>query len=163
MAIYMKLDKITGPVQTGPFKDTIELTSFSTGASRHLSQPTRSEQNRGHAEADIDMVFVSKLWDGVSSAKLFQSVAKGEMDMTATISFTNADTPASTYLEVCLTNAAIARYSVRGSGGAATDLPTEDLTISFTAIQWTPYTVDSKGKPTKGGMVKMDLPTGTLS
>ena len=61
MAIYMKLSKIDGPVTTGPFKNTIELTSFNTGCGRHLSQPTRSEQNRGHAEADIDMVFVSKM------------------------------------------------------------------------------------------------------
>jgi type VI secretion system secreted protein Hcp len=166
MAIYLQFsgnNVIKGPVQTGPFKDAIELTSFSTGASRHLSQPTRSEQNRGHAEADIDMVFVSKMWDGISSSALFQSVAKGDMDMTATISFTNADSPAQTYLQVCLSNAAIARYSLRGAGGAATDLPTEDLTLSFTAIQWTPYTIDSKKQPQKGSMVKMDLPTGTLS
>lgn len=163
MAIYMKLDKIDGPVQVGDFKGAIELTSFSAGASRHLSQPTRSEQNRGHAEADIDMVFVSKMWDGVSSSKLFQSVAKGDMDMTATITFTNADTLAQKYLEVCLSNVAIARYSVRGAGGAATDLPTEDLTLSFTAIQWTPYTIDSKKQPQKGAMVKMDLPTASLS
>jgi type VI protein secretion system component Hcp len=163
MAIYMKLSKITGPVATGPFADTIELTSFTAGASRHLSQPSRSEQNRGHAEADIDMVFVSKMWDGVSSAKLFQSLVKGDMDLTATISFTNADSPAATYLEVALTNVALARYGIRGAGGTATDLPTEDLTLSFTAMQWTPYTIGSDKKAKKGGMVKVDLPTGDVS
>ena len=85
------------------------------------------------------------------------------MDMTAKISFTNADSPAATYLEVDLTNVALARYSVRGAGGAATDLPTEDLTLSFTSIQWTPYTIGSDKKAVKGGMVKCDLPTGAVS
>jgi hypothetical protein len=56
MAIYMKLTDIDGPVQVSDFKDTIELTNFTVGASRHLTQPTRSDQNRGHAEADVDMV-----------------------------------------------------------------------------------------------------------
>jgi type VI protein secretion system component Hcp len=102
------------------------------------------------------------LWDGVSSAKLFQSICKGDMNMTATISFTNADTPAVTYLEVSLTNVALARYSVSGFGGAS-GLPTEDLLLSFTAIQWTPYTIGSDKKAKKGGIVKMDLPSGTLS
>jgi type VI protein secretion system component Hcp len=166
MAIYMQFSGeniIEGPVTTKPFEKAIELTSFNTGCSRHLSQPTRSEQNRGHAEADIDMVFVSKLWDGVSSAKLFSSLVNGIMNMTAKISFTNADSPPAKYLEVDLTNVALARYSVRGAGGAATDLPTEDLTLSFTAIQWTPYTIGSDKKAKKGAMVKFDLPTAEVS
>jgi type VI secretion system secreted protein Hcp len=161
MAIYMKLDKIKGGVETGSFKDTMELTHFSAGCSRALSQPTGSQQNRGKAAIEVDMVNVSKTWDGHSSAKLFESLAKGDMDIEATISFTNADKQ--TYLEVELTKVALAKYSISGAGGPDMDVPHEDLTLSFTAIKWTPYTIDSTNKANKGGMVKYDLTTVTTS
>ena len=157
MAIYMKLDKIKGGIATGTYKDTIELTSFNTGCSRVYSQPVGTAQNRTKGGMEIDMVDVSKLWDGHSSAKLFQSVSKGDMDIKATISFTGADKEA--YLEVELTNVALAKYSISGSGGPDMDAPHENLTLSFTAIQWTPYTFDAKGNKVKGGIVTHDLVT----
>lgn len=167
MAIYMKLSGINGPVEVSDFKDQFELTSFTHSATRDIGQPTRSQQNRGRSEPHIDYVYVQKMWDGVSSSKLFQSLVKGDMNMTATISFTNADNPPATYLQVVLSNAAIAHYSVSGAGtppgGGTTDLPTENLTLSFTAIEWTPYTIGSDKKPKKGDVVKHDLTTGNLS
>jgi len=159
----MKLDKIKGSISTSSFTETIELISFNTGCSRNLSQPTGSQQNRGKAVAEVDMVRVSKMWDGVSSAKLFQSIAKGDMEINATISFTNADSPPQTYLEIELTNVALASYRISGAGGSSMDVPAEDMTLSFTAIQWTPYTIGSDKKPKKGDIVKHDLTTGTVS
>lgn len=161
MAIYMKLSTIEGPVTTKGFEKTIELLSFNVSAHRPLIQPTRSEQNRGNAEATVEMATITKLWSGVDSTKLFQSIMKGDMNITATISFTNADSPPVTFLQAVLSNVAIARYSIRGNGNS--EMPVEDIILSFTDIEWTPYTIGSDKKPVKGNMVKYTLPTGTVS
>lgn len=164
MAIYLKLDKIKGPVTTKGFEDTIELLSCETNVDRHMNQPTRSEKNRGHAEAQMDMIYVTKMWDGVSSTKIFESVMKGDMDMTGTISFTNADSPPVAYLEIELKNVAISTYAMSGSNAStATEVPNESLYLSFTEIQITPYTIGSDKKAKKGSMVKHTLTTGETS
>jgi type VI secretion system secreted protein Hcp len=164
MAIYLKLDKIDGPVTTKGFEKTIELLTFSGGADRHMNQPSRSEKNRGHAEAEVPMINVSKMWDGVSSAKIFESVLKGDMDMTGTISFTNADSPPVAYLEIELKNVGISSYILSGSNASAvTEVPNEQMFLSFTDIQITPFTIGSDKKANKGSMVKHSLTSGETS
>jgi type VI protein secretion system component Hcp len=160
MAIYMKLTEIKGPSEVQSFPDQIQLTSFSFSSQRTIGQPAGTDKNRGKSEAFIHEINVSKPWDGVSSSKLFESLAKGVMNMTATISFSNADSPPVTYLEVCLSNVAITQYSVGGGGDGG--LPQESLTLSYTAIQWTPSTIASDAKAKSGAKVKYDLTTGKL-
>jgi type VI secretion system secreted protein Hcp len=167
MAIYMKIEgstKIDGPVTVKGFEKQIELATFNIGGSRHIPQQTKSDQNRSSDEPQVGYANASKQWDGLASAKLFESLVKGVMDMTATVTFTSAnDGGPLTYQTVKLTNMGLTSYSMHSTGGPNAGVPSESLTMSFTKIEFTPYTVGSDKKPVKGGVVSFDLPTGAIN
>ncbi|MBW4024269.1 MAG: type VI secretion system tube protein Hcp [Proteobacteria bacterium] len=162
MAIYMKLSTIDGPVTQKGFEKQIELNAVQLGASREIPQQTKNLQNRAIAEVNIAALSIQKEWDGVSSAKLFESICKGDTNLSATLSFTSqTDAGSLTYLTVQLTSVGLSSYSFSGVGGGG--LPMESIGLSFTKIEVTPYTVGSDKKPVKGGVVQFDLATGVSS
>jgi type VI protein secretion system component Hcp len=164
MAIYMNLTTIPGPVTQEGFAKQIELVSVNFSANRDIPQGTKNLDNRAIAEVQIGYINVTKQWDGMSSAKLFESICQGTTNLTATISFTSQNSAGSlTYLTIELTNVGLANYGCSGSGGPGGELPIEGLELSFTKIQITPYTVGSDKKPVKGGVVQFDLSTGATS
>jgi type VI protein secretion system component Hcp len=163
MAIYMKLSTINGPVTQQGFEKQIELTSVNMSAARAIPQNTKNLDNRAIDEVEIAYISVDKQWDGISSAKLFESICQGTTNLTAEISFTSQTNSGSlTYLTIQLTNVGLSVYSCNASGGSS-GLPTESLSLSFTKIEITPYTVGSDKKPVKGGVVQFDLSTGVAS
>lgn len=160
MAIYLNLGTIKGPAEQQGFKDQIELQSFTIGAARNIPQQTKSVKNRGMDEAQYDYANISKEWDGVSSTKLLDSLNRGTMNMPAEISFTSqTDSGSLTYLTIKLENVGLVSYAVSASSG----LPCETITLAFTKIEVTPYTLDSDKKPVKGAVIAHDLPTGVSS
>ena len=162
MAIYMKLTTIKGPVKQQGFEDQIELSSFGMSAYRHIPQETKSIENRSVAEAQINYVDIDKIWDGVSSTKMLESMLKGTMNMTAEISFTSqTDGGSLTYLTVKLENVGLAAHMLSCDSGG--NLPRESAKLSFTKVEITPYTVGSDKKPVKGGVMHHDLSTGVNS
>ena len=162
MAIFLKLDKIEGPVTQKAFEKQIELNACSVGAQRPIPQQSKNDQNRAVSEVSVSYVEINKDWDGVSSAKLFESITNGVTDMTAEISYTSqTDKGSLTYLTVKLTNVGLASYAL-GSMGVS-GMPTESMALAFTEMEITPYTVGSDKKPVKGGVVKYDLATGVTS
>ena len=164
MAIYMKLSTINGPVTQEGFKEQIELTYVNMDARRSIPQGTKNLDNRAIAEVEVSYIAIQKQWDGVSSAKLFESICQGTTNLTATISFTSQTNAGSlTYLTLELTNVGLASYNCSAAGGANGDLPSEQISLSYTKVQITPYTVGSDKKPVKGGVVQFDLSTGVAS
>ena len=161
MAIYLKLSTIDGPVTQKGFEKQIELSSGVFGASRNIPQETKNLQNRAIDEVEISVFSITKDWDGVSSGKLFESICQGTTNLTAQISFTSqTDSGSLTYLTIQLTNVGLSNYRISGTNGP---LPMESITLSFTKIEVTPYTVGSDKKPVKGGVIQFDLSTGVAS
>jgi type VI protein secretion system component Hcp len=161
MAIYLNISTIKGPAEQEGFKDQIEVISCSFAANRDIPQQTKSVKNRSMSEAQYAYVNISKEWDGISSAKLLDSLNRGTMNMSAEISFTTqTDSGSLTYLTVKLENVGLVQYGFGASGGG---MPSETITLAFTNIEVTPWTLGSDKKPVKGGVIKHDLPTGVSS
>lgn len=162
MAIYLLLTTINGPVTQTGFSNQIELTAASFAATRVIPQQTKNLANRHLDEVELSYMNISKAWDADSSGGLFQSICKGTMDLTATLSFTSQATSGPlTYLTIKLSNVGLANYALDGDGGAG--LPRESITLSYTKIEITPYTAGSNSTPVKGAVVQFDLSTGVAS
>jgi type VI protein secretion system component Hcp len=166
MAIYMKIagsKPIDGPVTTKGFSGQIELTAFDLDANRAVSMASKSEQRRTHAEAALEEVHVRKMWDAMSSSKLFQAVMVGTADFKVTITFTSADDGSPlNYLVVELDNVTFSHYDIRATGKEGSQ-PEETLTLNFTSITMSPSTVNSDKKPAAGSRVSHDATTGVTT
>jgi type VI secretion system secreted protein Hcp len=154
MAIYLKYDKVDGNVTTKGFEKQIELQSANFSAGREMSMARRSDVNRGHAEPFVSEIACAKLWDDMSSGKLFEDSLAGVADKKAVLSFTTTSkNVVLAFLVLELEQAVVARYTVSGGGDAQ---PNEGFTLNFTKITITPYEVKD-GKATKKDVVSYSL------
>lgn len=154
MAIYLKIDKIDGPVTTKGFEKQIEILSFSLGTSRMIGTAARGSTNREHAEPTLSEVTLTKNWD-TASANLFQDAVAGTMDKKAILTFTTTSKGATEkFLEIDMENVGLSSYQL---GGGMEGPPTESISLNFTKISYTPYAIDVGGKATKGTPVNYDL------
>ncbi|HEX7758201.1 MAG TPA: type VI secretion system tube protein Hcp [Caulobacteraceae bacterium] len=152
MAIYMKIDGVTGTVTEPGHKDWIEINSFQWGVGRGISTAVGNANNRESTTPSISEITVTHSMDK-SSINLFDLAvadAKGkkfEIDFTKTATGTGN---AEAYLHYELENCMISGYSI-SSGG---DLPSESISLNFTKIteKFTEYTAENaNGTPTVKG------------
>lgn len=157
MAIFAKFDKIKGSATDSEYKDQIELTSFSWGASRHM---VSSGSRREASHPSTSEVTISKYQD-VSSNKLLMDLYKGTANNKVEISFTTmVSGKPEQYMLLKLEDAGVSHYSIsdtEGSGRA-----TESISLNFLKFSVTTKAIDSAGKSSPD-TVGWDLATNKSS
>ncbi len=158
MAIYLKLDGVSGDATQQDHKEWITLNSFQWGVGRGISTPVGDTARREASQPSVSEVTVTKIAD-VSSSQLFVEAVTGTNAKLVKIHLTRTGSPGDTYLEFILTDTLVSGYSM-SSGG---DQPSESLSLNFTKIEfnYTPFTADNKPGTTK--RASFDLSTAQKS
>ncbi len=147
-AAYMKLGDIKGESTEQSHKEWILLESMSS--SIHRSVPEGAKDNeRSRGQTTLGDVLVVRQLDK-SSVKLQEACANGTFYKEVEIHFcTQVKNKQEPYLKYLLKDVIVSSYSVHGNA-MGSPLPTEQVSLTYTAVEWTyividPATGDNKG------------------
>jgi type VI secretion system secreted protein Hcp len=132
MPIYIKFDGIDGEATAKGFEKWVEVLSFSWGVTNSGAAATGGGAGAGKAsfqDLHIQSTFQS------SSPQLFASAASGKSISTAQIAFVKGGDNPDTYLTIKMNDVIISSYSSAGAEGADSDVPSDDVGISFAKIE----------------------------
>lgn len=148
MPAYLKMGDIKGQATEQNHKEWIIIQSMSAPIFRSIPQGAKDQQ-RTRGETTLgDIVVVREL--DKSSTKLQEACANGtffkEVEIHFCSTIKNKQEP---YLKYKLTNVIVTSYSFHANADGSTQ-PTEEVSLGFTAIEWTyvildPETGDPKG------------------
>lgn len=155
MAIYVKIEGIDGEATQQDHQKWIDVRSIQFGFGRAISTPTGSAANREASQPSVSEVVVNKGMDA-SSAKLFTEAVTGNKGKTVNIDLVSTGSPGNTYASYTLTNALVSAYSMSSTG----DTPSEQISLSFTKIEYKLTPFDPTNKAGTPITVSYDLATG---
>jgi len=150
MPAYMKLGSIPGEVTEKGHKDWIILQSMSSPIHRSIPQGAHDMQRTKGETTLGDIVVVRQL--DKSSTKLAESCANGTFIKEVEIHFcTTVKNKQEPYLKYKLFDVIITSYSFHGNA-SADPLPSEEITLGFSKIEWTYIIVDPQTGDVKGNV-----------
>jgi type VI secretion system secreted protein Hcp len=152
----LEIDGIKGESQDKKHKDTIEVESFSWGASQPGSFASGSGGGAGKASFQ-DLHFTSTV--NKASPLLAKACATGQHIKKAVLFVRKAGGAQEDFYSVTLEDVLISSYQSGGHGGS-TALPTDQFSLNYAKIKFVYQPQDSKGK--LGGAVpfEYDLKAG---
>ena len=150
MPAFMKLGDIEGQATDQGHEKWILIESMSAPISRSIPMNARDQQRTQGSTSLGDVVVVREL--DKSSVKLQEACANGkffdEVEIHLCSTLAGKQEP---YLTYKMKNAIITSYSFHGNASGS-PLPTEQVSLGFTEIEWTYFAHDTD-KGTKGGAV----------
>lgn len=162
MPAFMKLGDIPGEAQDQDHKDWIIIDSLSAPISRSIPMGAKDQQ-RTKGDTTLSDVSVTRQMDK-SSTKLQEACANGtffkevEIHLCSTVG--KKQEP---YLKYKLENVIISSYSFFGNASGE-PLPSEQVSLSYTGIEWTYIILDPNDGSNKGNVPGKYVPnTGKSS
>ena len=154
---YLKIENVDGEVTAKGMEKTVEIYSFSFGASNPTSVSSSGGAGMSAGKVSLSSFNFMKKLDK-SSAPLFQACCTGKHFPKATLSLRKAggDAGQGVFLEYVLTQVFVDSIQWSGSTGGD-DTPTESVSFSFSKIETTYFTVDAKGSASKAGQAAWDV------
>ena len=146
MPAYVKIGDIKGESTDQDHKDWIFIEAMSSPIHRSIPEGATDMQRTRGTTSLGDISFVREL--DKSSPKLSEACANGTFYPEVEVHFcTTIKNKQQTYLSYKLKNVIVTSYSFHGNK-TGNPLPTEDVTVGFTEIEWT-YTILDKdtGEP----------------
>jgi type VI secretion system secreted protein Hcp len=143
MPAYIKLPGINGESDEQGHKGWVYVDSVSLPIHRSIQDGATGVQ-RSSGETSLGDIVVVKTWDS-STPNLASACANGKyldevvIDLCSTINNQNV-----TNLEVKLKDVIISSYSFHGTG-SQDPVPTEEVTLNYTTIEWCYNKFDTKG------------------
>ena len=159
MPAFMKLGNIAGEATDTDHKDWILIESLSSPIFRSIPEGAKDQQ-RARGDTTLGDISVVRQLDK-SSPKLSEACANGTFYPEVEIHFCSTlKNKQQTYLKYKMKNVIVSSYSFHGNK-SGDPLPTEDVTIGFTEVEWT-YTILDKntGEPKGNVAGKYDPNTG---
>jgi type VI secretion system secreted protein Hcp len=142
MPAYVKLGDIKGEATDSDHKDWIIIQSMSSPIFRSIPDGAKDQQ-RTKGETTLGDVVVSRQLDK-SSTKLQEACANGTFFKEVEIDFcTTVNNKQEPYLKYKLFDVIVSSYSFHGTA-AGDPLPTEEITLGYTKVEWTYNVVDPK-------------------
>ncbi|MEW4486857.1 type VI secretion system tube protein Hcp [Thalassoglobus sp. JC818] len=150
MAAFMKLGDIKGEATDNDHKDWIIIQSMSSPIYRSIPEGAKDSQRTKGETTLGDVVVVREL--DKSSTKLQEACANGtffsEVDIHFCTTVKNKQEP---YLTYKLKDVVVTSYGFHGNA-AGDPLPSEEITLGYTEVEWTYITVDPKTGDKKGNV-----------
>jgi len=135
---FMKLGDIKGEATDADYRDTIEIQSFSLGASNPATA------TGGGRVSFSDLSLVKKL--DASSPLLYLNAAKGQVIPTATLHLTRStEGGQEEYYMITMTDVLVTSVQSGGSAGGSGPLPTESISLNYTKIEFTYWPQSATG------------------
>jgi type VI secretion system secreted protein Hcp len=148
MPAFIKLGDIKGEASDTDHKDWIIIESMSAPIFRSISEGAKDQQRTKGETTLGDVVCVRQL--DKSSTKLQEACANGTFYKECEVHFCstlkNKQEPYLTYL---LKDVIVTSYSFHGNS-SGDPLPTEEITLGYTEVEWTYITLDPKTGDKKG-------------
>jgi len=151
MSAFLKLEGLDGEATDSKHKNWIKMQSMSSPVFRSIAEGAKdNERSRGTTTLG-DIVIVRQL--DKSSPKLAEACATGKPISKGQIDFcSQANNKEEPYLTYTLENCIVSSYSFHADGSGS-PLPTEEITINYTKIEWKYITLDPKTLDPKGNVV----------
>jgi len=138
---FLKIAGIPGDSQDDKFKDCIEILSYSHNVSQDTNSSISGSGSIASGRTNVDKFHITKRLDK-STPKLAFACCNGEHLKDVTLTLNRAGKDKVKYMEYKLTDVVITSAQV---GGAAGDVPHENVTFAFGKIEWIYTDTDMKG------------------
>jgi len=150
MPAFMKLGDIKGESTDGDHKDWILIESMSSPIFRSIPEGAKDQQRTKGETTLGDIVVVRQL--DKSSTKLQEACANGTFYSEVEVHFcSQIKNKAEPYLKYKLSDVIITSYSFHGNS-AGDPLPSEEVTLGYSEVEWTYITLDPKTGDPKGNV-----------
>ncbi len=150
MPAFVKIGDIKGEATDQDHKDWIIIESMSSSIFRSVPEGAKDQQRTKGETTLGDIVVVRQL--DKSSTKLMEACANGsfypEVEVHFCSTIKNKQEP---YLTYKLKDVIVSSYSFHGNA-AGDPLPTEEVTLGYTEVEWTYITLDPKTGDKKGNV-----------
>ena len=150
MPAFVKIGDIKGEATDQDHKDWIIIESMSSSIFRSVPEGAKDQQRTKGETTLGDIVVVRQL--DKSSTKLMEACANGsfypEVEVHFCSTIKNKQEP---YLTYKLKDVIVSSYSFHGNA-AGDPLPTEEVTLGSTEVEWTYITLDPKTGDKKGNV-----------
>ena len=150
MPAFVKLGDIKGEATDQDHKDWIIIESMNSPIFRSIAEGAKDQQRTKGETTLGDIVMVRQL--DKSSTKLQQACATGEFFKDVEIHFCSTlKKKQEPYLTYKLKNVIVTSYSFHGQS-SGDPLPTEEITLGYTEVEWTYTTLDPETGDKKGSV-----------
>jgi type VI secretion system secreted protein Hcp len=150
MPAFMKLGDIKGEATDQDHKDWIIIESMSSPIYRSIPEGAKDQQRTKGDTTLGDVVVVRQL--DKSSTKLQEACANGTFFKEVEIHFcTTVKNKQEPYLKYKLENVIVTSYSFHGNANGS-PLPTEQVTLGYTKVDWNYIVVDPATGDRKGNV-----------
>ena len=150
MPAFMKLGDIKGEATDKDHKDWILIESMSSPLYRSIPEGAKDQQRTKGDTTLGDIVVVRQL--DKSSTKLQESCANGTFFKEVEVHFcTTVKNKQEPYLKYKMENVIVTSYSFHGNSSGS-PLPTEQITMGYTKVEWTYIVVDPATGDQKGNV-----------
>lgn len=150
MPAYVKIGSIQGESTSEDHKDWIIIESMSAPIHRSIPQGAKDQQRVRGETVLGDVVLVREL--DKSSTKLAEACANGTFYPEVQIDFcTTIKNKQEPYLTYKLKDVIVSGYTFHGNA-AGQPQPTEEVSLSFTEIEWNYVVIDPKTGDKKGNV-----------
>ena len=150
MPAFMKLGDIKGEATDKDHKDWILIESMSSPLYRSIPEGAKDQQRTKGDTTLGDIVVVRQL--DKSSTKLQEACANGTFFKEVEIHFcTTVKNKQEPYLKYKLENVIVTSYSFHGNSSGS-PLPSEQITMGYTKVEWTYVVVDPATGDQKGNV-----------
>lgn len=148
LAAFLRLDGIQGEATDQGHKDWIIIQSMSASIKRSIPSGAKDQQ-RTKGETSLGDVQLVRQLDK-SSTKLQEACAAGKFFKTVDIEFcTTVKDKQEPYLKYKLYDVIVSSYSVHGDA-SGNPLPSEQVSLGYSKVDWTYVVVDPKTGDKKG-------------
>ena len=159
MAIYLKFGNVKGNVTADGYTDQIAVTSINFGYHRNVTMEAGNLSNRESTKPTLSLVQITKKADN-SVAALFKEGLTGTAGQEAVLTFVRTGDKLQEYMAYKLSNCIISSYSISAQGD---DVPTEVLSLSFSAIEVSYKDHDASNKAGNPQRVSYDVKAAKVS
>lgn len=150
MPAFAKVGSIAGEASDKDHKDWIIIDSMSAPIHRTIPKGAKDQQRTKGETVLGDVVVVRQL--DKSSTKLAEACANGTFFPEVQLDFcTTVKNKQEPYLSYKLKDVIVSSYSFHGNG-AGDPIPSEEITLSFTEIEWNYVVIDPKTGEKKGNV-----------
>jgi len=150
MPAFVKIGDIKGEATDNDHKDWIIIESMSSPLFRSIPEGAKDSQRTKGDTTLGDIVVVRQL--DKSSTKLQEACANGtffgEVEIHFCTTMTNKQEP---YLTYKLKDVIVTSYGFHGNS-SGDPLPSEEITLGYTEVEWTYITIDPKTGDKKGNV-----------
>jgi type VI secretion system secreted protein Hcp len=153
----LEIDGIKGESQDDKHKETIDIDSFSWGASNSGSMSSGTGGGTGKVTFQ-DINFTASTHKG--SPLLMQSVASGKHISKAILYVRKSGGDHQEYYKITLTDVLVSNYSSGGGQSEDGVIPQEQFSLNFSKIEWAYAPQDNKGALGSPVIFKHDLKSG---